>query len=140
MKTILIRKPKWYNSAAAAASGVICVSFFLSDQDWFTLTLGLISLATFVYFLKEVILNKPEITLTEEGIELKGQGWNHWNYINSINILVETDSEKQSKQFLIIHLKDRTQLKYEVTDLDKPSGEILALTRNFKNNAVGYET
>lgn len=137
MKTILIRKPKWYNYVAATASGLFGLCFFLSGRDWYTLTFGLISFASFIYFLKEIILNKPEITLTEEGIELKGQGWNQWNYINSINILVENDSENGSKQYLIIQLKDSTQLKYLVTDLDKPSGEILALTRDFKNNSVG---
>jgi hypothetical protein len=150
MEPVQIRKSKWVHRGIVVITGLMILGFFLGPYDktrimydnspGFTLFLGLIFSISFFHSIRELFIKKPEIILTEEGIEIRDKGWNHWTDVNSINMLVEKDDENGDKKYLIIHLKDSNKLKCLISDLDRSPGEIINLVSNFKNNVSTEET
>jgi hypothetical protein len=149
MESVQIRKSAWVHWGIAVTVGLISLWFFVGpydktrviydDSPRFTVFLGLIFVGLFLYSIRELIIKRPEIILTDEGIEIRDKGWNHWIYINSIGMLVEKDSENGNKEYLIIHLKDSTEIKCLISDLDRTPGEILNLVRAYKNSVTVEE-
>jgi hypothetical protein len=149
MKIVQIRKSSWVHSGILVTSGSMILWFFLGPYDEtriiydesprFTLLLGLIFVGLFAYSLRELIARKPEIILTEEGIEIRAYGWNHWTLINSISMFVEKDSENGNREYLLLELKDGTEIKCMITDFDRSPAEILNLVRAFKNNTLAAD-
>ena len=78
-----------------------------------------------VYGFIGLFAKKGEIILSEEGIEIKNKGFNHWEYVSSISTIVEKDNESSDKDFLIIGLKDHTEGRCSITDLDRPGWVVL---------------
>lgn len=145
METIQIHKAKWVHYGICFGTGFFIAWFFLGPYDMtrviyaqspnFTILLGFIFFGLFFYSIKELILKRPEIILSAEGIEIRRKGWNHWAYVNSISMVVETDTENGNRVYLTLFLKDATEIKCLISDLNRTPAEIVNLAREFKNKA-----
>lgn len=101
----------------------------------FTILLSIIIISILFYSIIELFLKKGEIILTEEGIEIRGNEWNHWDYVNSFWIAHERDVENPDKEYLVVQLKDMRQIKCLISDLDKSSNEIIQLLKMYKRQS-----
>lgn len=149
MKEIKIRKQSWVSWGMLITSGLLILWYFIgpyrdtrimyTENPVLTVFLGIIFFGLFLIYLRELIYKIPEITLDTEGIGIRNSGWNHWDYVDSVSLIVEKDSEGDNREFLLIHLKDSREIKCLVTDLNFKPGEILFLVRSFKNNMADSE-
>ncbi len=95
----------------------------------------------FLYSVIELIMNKGEIILSDEGIEIRNKGWNHWEYVDSFKTILDKDNQNSDKEYLIIYLKDSTEIKCLVSNLDKSQIEIVGLLKKYKTDIIylGHE-
>lgn len=73
------------------------------------------------------------ITISEEGIELRQKGWNHWDYISSFSTYELPDGDGL---FLVVTLKDHKIIRKNISDLDKTREEIVQLIKLFKPELI----
>jgi len=150
MDTVYIRPDQNTNFKRAIAVGLFILYYFIGPYDYtriiytkspeWTIVLGIVFFGLFFFYLKNLILNHPEITLTVEGIELKQQGWTHWEFVDSYQRLVEKDIENNREtESLVLHLKTGSSITCIISDLDKDSLEILDLIKQFKANSIGHD-
>lgn len=101
----------------------------------FTILLGILFFVLFSYSLNELIKRKPEITLTNEGIELRDNGFFEWGMIESFSTKYYRHTDDNNKD-LILHFKESADLKFDITHLDKDNIEIADLIMTFKGSSA----
>jgi len=150
MKTLEIRQSRKKNFGIVVVTGIFILYYFLGPYEYtritysespiFTLLLGFIFFGVFFYYLKQFIMRPAEIILSAEGIKLRGKEWNNWNYISSFSTIIKKDSENHiDREYLIITLKDSTELKCLLSELDRSREEIIDLIREFNPGAIFIE-
>lgn len=108
-----------------------------TENPGFTILLGVIFFGLFFFYLTRILVRPKEITLSEEGIDIRDKGWNHWEYISSVQSIYEKDTENSNDmEYLVVHLKDGTSIKCIISDLDKSTGEILYSIRQFRPELI----
>jgi len=147
METIVIRQSRITLYGCIIVGAMFILTFFFGpfkdaghmykDSPGSIIFFLLIFFGIFLYGLINLITKKSEIILSDEGIEIRNRGFNHWEYVSSISTIVERDNESSDKDYLIIGLKDQTEIRCYITDLDRPPWEILQLARVYKNRYAG---
>jgi hypothetical protein len=99
----------------------------------------IILVAIFLYGLNDLLNNKGEIILTDDGIEISGQGGCHWDFVTSIGLTVKEDNENGNEVTLVVQLRDLQELTCNISNFIMPGGSILALVRKYKNNYSSAE-
>lgn len=59
------------------------------ESPVFTLILGIIFFSGFIYYLVELIRGKPEIVISDNGIEIREKGFYEWASIRSFKTIQE---------------------------------------------------
>jgi hypothetical protein len=101
------------------------------ESKWTMIITGIIGLGIISYVLKEMIYPKGVIIISEEGIELRNKGWNHWDYIESYSIYEQPDDES-TIDYLNIRLKDGKVISKKIMGLEKNRNQILNEIKKFR--------
>ena len=136
-----------HNAGLAVLSGVLILYYFLGPYSYtrviyktspaFTIIVGIIFIGIFIHGFIRAVFRPTEIILDPTGMEIRHKGWNHWDYISSASIIIETNNENINKiETLLIKLKDNTTIKCITSDLEKNATEIIGLIRNFKPDII----
>ena len=143
MKTTVIRQSRKHLFGMALTSAIIILYYFLGPYDKtrivydespkFTIFLGLLFFGLFFYSIFELIAGKGEITLSEDGIEIRDKGWNHWDYVDSYWTVDENTGENSIDEYLVVQLKDSSEIKFKISNLEKNRLEIIGLIAMYKN-------
>jgi hypothetical protein len=80
-----------------------------------------------------LIAGKGEINLSEDGIEIRDKGWNHWDYVDSYWTVDENTGENSIDEYLVVQLKDSSEIKCKISNLEKNRLEIISLIAMYKN-------
>jgi hypothetical protein len=148
MDTVTIRKSKWKLYETALLGGLLIIYYFIglyeytrsmyADSPKLTIAIGILFFLLFISAVSELITRKGELIFTEDGLEIRDEGWNHWEYIQSFRTLLESNSENGDKKYLIVQLKDLNEIKYDASELDESFEEIGFLMKKFKP-AIEYK-
>src|SRR5262245_28795758 len=77
-----------------------------------TYVLGFIFFGVFFFYLRWLIFKPTEISLDDDGIYIRGKGWNHWDDVTYYHGEAELATEdSREKEYLIIRLKDGREIK-----------------------------
>lgn len=85
----------------------------------------------YILCIKRNFYPKGVIIISEEGIELRNMGWNHWDYIASYSIYEQPD-DGPTIPYLNITLKDGTTVSKNMSGLDKSKTEIINEIKKFR--------
>ena len=134
-KSIIIRKSRTKTLLYAFLSIALLLYFWFGQHEkaiflykkFPAIAIGIVVvfLGICIYYLYEYIKQKPEITLSLQGIELRGKGRHPWETIESISM--ELNPLNNSKADLKINLKVPQQLKFDVAELEKKPMELIEL-------------
>jgi hypothetical protein len=77
---------------------------------------GVLSLAGFIYYIKELKYRKIEIVISPEGISLRGKGHYAWSLIESFST-----RELEDGMELVLHMEKNADVDLEITSLEQRS-------------------
>lgn len=149
----MIRQSKKKQYGFVVGTGLMILWYFVGPYDKtrvmyaespnFTIILGIIFFGLFFYFLNELIKRKPEIILTKEGIELRDKGFFDWTLIESFKTVYYRYSDN-SEEELVLHLKEFSDIKFNITYLEKNRDVLADLIMKYKGSAnlfyLGHES
>jgi len=139
---IIRQSKKWGKFFVLGTGGMILWYFFgpyektrvlYSGSPLFTIFLGITIFALFIYFSIELINRKAEITLTKNGIELRGKGYFDWQFLESFEIVHHYDDANTKN--LILHLNGFSDVNFDITYLEKNRNELADLIMKYKGSA-----
>jgi uncharacterized membrane protein len=108
-----------------------------------TIFLGVLFSSVFIYHLVELINRKPEIILSDEGIDIRYKGFYHWKSLRSFKT-TERSSKSGYDTFLVLYFKDSSNVKIEITQLEKGRKMIVELLLQYvsigKFFYIGHES
>ena len=139
----VIRKSKRKQIGLVLLTGILILSYFIGPYEstriiyvqspTFTIILGIVMFGLFFYSLNELIKRKAEIILTDEGMELRNEGFFEWEMIQSFSTqLYRGDSD--DKFDLILHFWELKDIKFDISDLEKDKNEITELILAYKGS------
>lgn len=142
MKTTVIRQSRKHLFGMALTSAIIILYYFpghiIRPELCMTRVQNLQSFL--VYYSLDffsipclLIARKGEITLSEDGIEIRDKGWNHWDYVVSYWTVDENTGENSIDEYLVVQLKDSPKIKCKISNLEKNRLEIIGLIAMYKN-------
>ena len=148
----VIRQSKKKQYGFVLITGLLILWYFVGPYDktriiyaespTFTIILGIIMFGLFFYFLNELIKRKPEIILTKEGIELRDKGFFEWTLIDSFKTVYYRYSDNPEEE-LVLHFKEFSDIKFNITHLEKDKDELADLIMKYKGSAnlfyLGHE-
>jgi len=140
---LVIRKSKRKQYGVVLLGGLLILWYFIGPYEstriiyaqspTFTIILGIVMFGLFFFFLNELIKRKAEIILTNEGIELRDEGFFGWEMIQSFSTqLYRGDSN--DKIDLILHFWELADIKFDISDLEKDKDEITELILAYKGS------
>jgi len=149
---LVIRQSKKKQYGYVLVTGLMILWYFVgpyektriiySKSPVFTIILGIIMFALFFYFLNELIKRNAEITLTKKGIELRDKGYFEWQMIESFKTIYYRYNDTHNED-LVLHFKEFSDLKFDISQLEKDKTELVDLILKFKGTAgvfyLGHE-
>lgn len=141
---LIIRQSKKKQWGFVVLTGLIILWYFVGPYEktriiykqnpTLTITLGIIFLGLFFYFLNELVKRKAEIILTRDGIELRDKGYFEWSIIESFSTIYYRYSENH-REDLVLHFKEFADLKFDISHLEKSKEELVDLIMQCKGTA-----
>jgi hypothetical protein len=89
-----------------------------------------------LYAIREIIVKKSVIIISEVGIKLRNKGFIAWNLIRSYNTYEQPDAENGKIDYIAIHLKNQIVLRQNISGLDKTKEEIILLIKQFRPDLI----
>lgn len=148
----VIKKSKKKQVSLVLGGGALIGYYFIGPYEktrviykknpTFTILLGVIFIALFLYFLNDLIKRKAEITLTSEGIELRNTGFFDWAMIQSFKIVYYPYCDSHEEE-LVLHFKEFDDVKFDISLLEKNRDELVELILTYQGSSgifyVGHE-
>jgi hypothetical protein len=91
----------------------------------------ILSILGIIYLLNELRGDKSKMVLSVEGIELLGKGFYKWIDVESYEF-VERNNGENTSNYLILKLKNATQVEVSIDTLDKHKSEIKSLLETYQ--------
>lgn len=127
----------------AVIAGLMAVGCFISaftvwegkDGQLITVIAGVLPLAGFVYFIKELRDRKIEIVITTAGIRLRGEVFYDWSAIEKFS----TDDD-EGDVTLIVKVRNKAAIRFDITSLEIKDDELMELILAYGQSAgVSYK-
>lgn len=140
---IVLRKSRRKLIVNTVITGLVAVGCFISafmfwegkDEQWFVVVAGVLPLAGFVYFIKELRDHKIEIVITTAGIRLRGEGFCDWSAIEKISTDVD-----EGDVTLILYVRNKAAIRFDITSLEMDDDELIELILAYGQSAgVSYK-
>ena len=140
---IVLRKSRRRLMVNAVITGLVAVGCFISaftvwegkDGQWFMVIGGVLPLAGFVYFIKELRDRKIEIVIATAGIRLRGEGYYDWSAIEKISTDVD-----EGDVTLILYVRNKAAIRFGITSLEINDDELIELILAYGQSAsVSYK-
>ena len=106
----------------------------LREHSPIGMTGGSILFILLIYMLHEQMNQTPEITLSQEGIELKEKGIFEWHTIESYQTVLYELNDNSNKEHLVLVLKEDGIVQQNISYLTKNRQEIVGLIQRFNTN------
>ena len=139
----VIRKSKLKQFGIVVLAGILILWYFVGPYEstriiyaqspTFTIILGIVMFGLFFFFLNELIKRKAEIILTNDGIELRNEGFFGWEMIQSFSTQLYR-GDNGDKFDLILHFWELKDIKFDISDLEKDRDEITELILAYKGS------
>lgn len=152
MQPIVIKQSKRYLwlRMTGGAIGIILffaepfgeeISSFLKESQYILFLFVSVSAIILVKSAVELILRKPELVISNEGIELREQGYFSWDQLASFRLRLIAGGEDPDEEYLVLYLKNKIEITHRITNLEKKRMEIVDLIESMSNKVsyLGYE-
>jgi hypothetical protein len=132
------------------SGGIMCAYFIalyknplsIYRNPFLTIFLGVLFSSVLIYHLVELINRKPEIILYDEGIDIRHKGFYNWKNLRSFKT-TERSNRSGYDTFLVLYFKDTSNVKIEITQLEKSREVIVELLLQYASASnffyIGHE-